>query len=282
MTETLVSTAWLADHLNDADVRVLDASYFIQGGVAEAKRLYAEAHIPGAVFFDIDVFADTSKPKIHAFPTAAIFENEAGKLGISNQSHVIVYDRMGGTCAAARAWFMFRAFGHDTISVLDGGQDKWVSEGRAVTKDVPRPTARDFRAKETPGRLVDKDGVLANITDRRFQVLDARAPGRFAGTEPEPRAGLRSGHIPASRNLPFMSLIDAATKTWKGPQDLRKSFAACGVDLSKPLTTTCGSGVSACALALGAYLAGKADTAIYDGSWVEWGADESLPLETGT
>jgi len=282
MTETLVSTQWLADHLNDIHVRVLDASYFIQGGVAEAKRLYAEGHIPGAVFFDIDVFADTSKPKIHAFPSAAIFEREAGKLGISNQNQVIVYDRMGGTCAAARAWFMFRAFGHDSISVLDGGQDKWVRENRPLTTDVPNPSPREFRAQERPGHLVSKDGVLANIKDRRFQVLDARSKGRFEGSEPEPRAGLRSGHIPASCNLPFMSLIDAPTKTWKAPADLRKSFAACGVDLSKPLTATCGSGVSACALALGAYLAGKADTAIYDGSWVEWGADESLPLETGT
>jgi len=279
--DPLVSTAWLADHLQDPGVRILDASYFVAGGVAEARRLYDEAHIPGAVFLDIDAFADTGKAKIHAFPTAAIFADKAGKLGVGNHHHVVAYDRLGGTCAAARAWFMFRTFGHDKISVLDGGFDKWSAESRPLTRDVPNPTPQLFQARERPGRVMDKSQVLANIQAGGFQVLDARSKGRFEGSEPEPRAGLRGGRIPASCNLPFANLIDPSTKTWKDPTALRQTFAAAGIDLSKPLTTTCGSGVSACALAFGAHLAGKADTVIYDGSWVEWGADGGLPVETG-
>ncbi|MSO72910.1 MAG: sulfurtransferase [Rhodospirillaceae bacterium] len=282
VADVLVSTEWLAANLQEPNIRIIDASYFVPGGVEKARQLYAEDHIPGAAFFDINAFADLSKPKEHAFPTAAIFADKAGKLGISNQDHVIAYDRLGGTCAAARAWFMFRAFGHDKVSVLDGGQTKWAGENRPLTKTVPDLVPRAFSVRELPGRLYGKAEVLANTTRRGFQILDARSAGRFAGTEPEPRVGLRSGHIPASRNLPFMALIDGPTKTWRDPAAIAKAFADAGIDLSKPLTTTCGSGVSACALALGAFLAGKADTAIYDGSWIEWGGDASLPIETGT
>jgi thiosulfate/3-mercaptopyruvate sulfurtransferase len=281
MAQPLVTTAWLAEHLNDKNLRILDASYFVAGGVAEAKQLYAEAHIPGAVFFDIDAFADTSKPKTHTFPTPVIFADKAGKLGIGNQHHIVAYDRLGGTCAAARAWFMFRTFGHNNVSVLDGGQDKWAAEKWLLTTDVKSLASEKFCASEVSGRILDKEQVLANITDGKFQVLDARSKGRFTGTEPEPRAGLRSGRIPASCNLPSANLIDADSKTWKDPAALRQSFAESGVDLAKPLATTCGSGVLACALAFGAYLAGKPDTVIYDGSWVEWGADGGLPIQNG-
>ena len=281
MTPPLVTTAWLAEHLQDPGVRIVDASYFVAGGVAEAQRLYADAHIQGAAFFDIDAFADTGKTKIHAFPTAAIFAEKAGELGIGNQHHVVAYDRLGGTCAAARAWFMFQAFGHDKVSVLDGGLDKWIAEKLPLTKDMPSPPPQAFHTHERPGRVVDKSQMLENIQAGGFQVLDARSKGRFEGTEPEPRAGLRGGRIPASCNLPFANLIDPTAKTWKDAATLRQAFAAAGIDLSKPLTTTCGSGVSACALAFGAYIAGKTDTVIYDGSWVEWGADGGLPAETG-
>ncbi len=283
---TLVTTAWLAEHLQDPNLRIIDASYFLQGGVEKAQALYNESHIPGARFFDIEVFADTSKTKPHAFPTAAIFAANAGKLGIGNQHHVVVYDRLGGTCAAARAWFMFRAFGHDRVSLLDGGLDKWSAEHRPLTSDIPThviptfaPTA--FSARAVPGRVVGKDAVFVNTRAPAFQVLDARSKGRFEGAAPEPRPGLASGHIPGSRNLPSADLIDAASSTWKDPTALGKSFADAGIDLSKPLVTTCGSGVTACALALGAYIAGKTDAAIYDGSWVEWGTDTTLPVETG-
>ncbi len=277
--DALVTTEWLAAHLNDPTVKILDASYFVPGGIAPAKTQYENGHIPGAIFFDINDVADTTKPKDHAFPTAGVFAAKVGALGISNDHHVIVYDHLGGACAAARVWFMFRAFGHEKVAVLDGGRTKWSAEERAYSKDTPALTPRQFRAHQPTGFLHQQEDILANTRAQAFQVLDARAKGRFEGTEPEPRPGLRAGHIPGSRNLPFLTLLDSETKTWKESEDIRKAFASAGIDLDKPITTSCGSGVSACALALGAYLVGHAKTAIYDGSWVEWGANTSLPIE---
>lgn len=279
--EALVSTAWLAEHLEDPKIRILDASYFVPGGVAPARAQYGEGHIPGAQFFDVNAAADISQPKEHTFPTAAIFAEYVGTLGIGNNHRVVVYDHLGGTLAAARVWFMFRAFGHDNVAVLDGGRTKWAVEGRPFTTAVPQFAPTAFRAVENPALLKSKSDILRNISAPAFQVLDARSAGRFAGTEPEPRAGLRSGHIPASRNLPFLTLIDADTKTWRDRATLQKAFDDSGVDLSHPLTASCGSGVTACAVALGAYLLGKTDTAIYDGSWLEWGPDATLPIESG-
>jgi len=279
-TPPLVSTAWLAQHLGDSHLKIIDASYFVAGGVEKALHLHSQGHIPGALFFNINAIANPSSAKDHAFPSAAVFAGEAGKLGLSNDDHIIAYDRAGGAAAAARAWFMFRAFGHEKVSLLDGGQEKWEAENRAVTRDTPPPPPRTFVAREPVNRLFIKQDILANISTPRFQVLDARSKGRFEGTEPEPRAGLRSGHIPGSHNLPFAALIDAERKTWKDPTAIAAAFSAAGIDLRKPLTTTCGSGVTACALAFGAFLTGKTDTALYDGSWVEWGADAALPLQT--
>jgi len=276
----LVETDWLADHLNDPEIRILDASYFVPGGVAPARAQYMESHIPGGVFFDINDVAEPNGPKEHTFPGAAVFAAKVGALGIGNEHHAVVYDHLGGTCAAARVWFMFRAFGHARVSVLNGGRTKWVAEGRAVTKDVPVLPRATFNAAAAP-RLKTKAEMRANIDAAAFQVLDARGQGRFEGTEPEPRPGLRSGHIPGSLNLPFLQLIDAETKVWRSPEAIRERFAASGVDLSRPLTTTCGSGVSACTLALGAHLIGKSDVAIYDGSWIDWGSDAAVPVVTG-
>lgn len=283
MNETdaaLVETNWLADHLRDPNLRILDASYFVPGGVDPARAQYMDGHIPGAIFFDINDVAEPGGSKEHTFPSATVFAQKVGALGIGNGHHVIVYDHLGGTCAAARVWFMFRAFGHARVSVLNGGRTKWTAEGRPMTKEVPHFPAADFKVHASPA-LKSKAEIRANIDERAFQVLDARGQGRFEGTEPEPRAGLRSGHIPGSLNLPFLQLIDGDTKIWKSPEDLRARFAAAGVDLARPVTTTCGSGVSACALALGAHLAGKSDVAIYDGSWIDWGSDSSVPVVTG-
>lgn len=282
-TPILVDTAWLAAHLADANLRILDASYFVPGGIAPAMEQYAKSHVPDAQFFNINDVADPAGKKEHAFPTAAQFAAKVGALGIGNQHHVVAYDHMGGALAAARVWFMFKTFGHEAVSVLDGGRDKWAKEGRTMESNLPTFPAVVFTAKSPEGRVVSKADMLrlALATDQNRQLLDARSAGRFAGTEPEPRAGLRSGHIPHSRNLPFLGLLNADTKTWKDPTAIKAAFTEAGIDLDRPLVTTCGSGVSACTLALGAALAGKTDTAIYDGSWVEWGADASLPLATG-
>ena len=279
--DALVTTEWLAAHLEDPSIRILDASYFVPGGISPAKEQYEDGHIPGAIFFDINDVADTSKPKEHAFPTADIFAAKVGALGIGNDHHVIIYDHLGGACAAARVWFMFRAFGHENVSVLDGGRTKWSAKGHPYSKDSPSLPAQQFKTRPPTDFLRQKEDMLANTHAKAFQVLDARAKGRFEGTEPEPRAGLRAGHIPESRNLPFLSLLDSETKTWKSSEEIYSAFTSAGIDLDKPLTTSCGSGVSACALALGAYLIGHPKTAIYDGSWVEWGADDSLPLSKG-
>ena len=279
-TPALVDTAWLAGHLHEPHIRIVDASYFVPGGVEPARRQYDEGHIPGATFFDINDVAEPGGPKEHAFPGGEVFSRKVGALGIGNGHHVVAYDHLGGTCAAARVWFMFRAFGHTRVSVLDGGRTKWSAEGREMTRTVPHFPPADFRVTAEP-RLKSKAEMRANIDAKTFQVLDARGRGRFEGTEPEPRPGLRSGHIPGSLNLPFLQFIDADAKTWREPDVIRAAFAGAGVDLTRPLTTTCGSGVSACTLALGAYLVGKSDVAIYDGSWIDWGSDATVTVSTG-
>ncbi len=279
--DPIVSTEWLATHLNDPNIRIVDASYFVPGGIEPALKQYAEGHLPGAVFFNINEIADPNGKKDHTFPTADIFAQKVGALGLGNQNHIVAYDHWGGPCAASRVWWMFRHFGHTNVSVLDGGLKKWVAEGRALSTDTPQITPATFTAGKGTGVVRQKADMLANIDKKDWQVLDARGVGRFTGTEPEPRPGLRSGHIPGALSMSFMQMYDPATLTLKTKDEIRKAFADAGVDLSKPLVTSCGSGVSACNVALGAYLLGKDDVGIYDGSWVEWGADHSLPLETG-
>ncbi len=279
--DALVSTQWLHEHLNDSTLKILDGSYFVPGGTGPAKDEFNKGHIPGAVFFDIDDIAEAPISKDHTFPTAETFASRVGALGIGNGDHVIVYDHLGGACAAARVWFMFRAFGHDQVSVLDGGFSKWTAEDRPLSKEENQLPAQDFNARPLPNRLQSRNDVLLNISDHKFQILDARSKGRFEGSEPEPREGQRSGHIPGSLNLPFPDLFDAETKTWRSAEQISKAFASASVDFEKPIVTSCGSGVTACALALGAYLIGHDKIAIYDGSWVEWGGDHDLPIETG-
>jgi len=274
----LVTPAWLAENLGRRDVRVVDGSWHMPQLKRDARAEFAQAHVPGAVFFDIDAIADQGTSLPHMLPRAAEFARKVGALGIGSRDRVIVYDTRG-VGSAARVWWTFRAFGHDKVAVLDGGLPRWRAEGHPVESGTPVPKPRTFTARLRRSLVRDLAGMRQNLTTRRAQVLDARSRGRFAGTEPEPRAGLRSGHIPGSLNLPYDELY-AKDGTLLPPEELSRKFAAAGLDLDKPVVTSCGSGVTASVLALGLYAAGRPDVAVYDGSWTEWGGREDTPIET--
>jgi len=277
----LVDTGWLADHLNAPDVRVVDASYYLPNEGLDPRAEYEAQHIPGAVFFDIDDIADSASPLPHMLPSPEKFSSKVRRLGLGDGVRIVVYDQRG-IWSAARAWWSFRVFGHEDVAVLDGGLPKWLKEGRAVVDGPGQSQPRHFTARINTFLVRDKAQVLANIESRREQVLDARGAGRFTGESPEPRAGMRSGHIPGSRSLPFMELLDPETQTMRPAAALEERFAAAGIDLRRPVVTSCGSGVTAGVLALGLHLLGHRQVAVYDGSWSEWGLpDGDTPIETG-
>ena len=278
--DPLVSTEWLAAHLNDSNVKVIDASFKMPGVLPLPSDDYLGAHIPGAVFFDVDAISDHNDPRPHMYPDAEQFARDVSALGISSGDTVVAYDS-GGWVAAPRAWWMFLSFGHRDVKVLDGGLKKWLSEGRPTHSGKVSPKPGKFRAKLDPSFVRSKQQLLGNIETRAEQLVDARQRPRFEGTVAEPWPGRRSGHIPGSRNVPYAELFDANTGAMKRLDDLRKAFAAAGVDLTKPIVTTCGSGVSAVVLTLALYRLGVRGTALYDGSWAEWGLPEGPPIATG-
>jgi thiosulfate/3-mercaptopyruvate sulfurtransferase len=275
----IVSTEWLAQHLLDPKVKVVDATYFHHSTNRDVKAEHLAQHVPGAVLFNVDEIKDAADPRPHMLPSPEVFASMVGALGISNDDRVVCYD-MVGLQTAARAWWMFRIFGHDNVAVLDGGLPKWVAEGRPVS-GAPTPVTRaTFKAGFRPGMVRSLEDLRANLDSKREQVVDARAAGRFQGVEKELWPG-RPGHIPNARNLPFPDLLDPKSKTFVPADQIKAKFAASGLDLGKPMVASCGSGVTACVVALGGYLVGKDDMAIYDGSWSEWGLREDVPAATG-
>jgi thiosulfate/3-mercaptopyruvate sulfurtransferase len=278
--DPLVSTEWLAAHLNDANVKVLDASFKLPGVLPLPRDDYLGAHIPSAVFFDVDAVSDHTNPLPHMFPSGEQFGRDVGALGIGNADTVVIYDS-GGWVAAPRAWWMFLSYGHDKVFVLDGGLRKWRAEGRAVESGEVTAKPAIFKATFDARRVRSMEQLVANLSSQTEQVIDARAAERFAGTAPEPRPGLRSGHIPGSHNVPYNNLFDAATGAMKPLEELRSAFTRAGVKLDSPIVTSCGSGVSAGVLTIALYRLGLTNTALYDGSWSEWGQAGGPPVETG-
>jgi thiosulfate/3-mercaptopyruvate sulfurtransferase len=276
----LVSTAWLGERLTRPRLRVVDASWYLPGAGRDAEAEYLAGHIPGAVFFDLDANSDPSTDLPHMLPEAGAFAERMGGLGIGDEDDVVVYDGSGSNLSAARAWWMFRAFGHDRVGVLDGGMARWRREGRPLESGrVARPAAR-FHARLRPGQVRTLDEVLELTRDRAEQIVDARPAGRFAGREPEPRPGLRGGHIPGSRSVPSTSLVDAEGLLLP-PEELRRRFESAGVDPARPVVATCGSGTSACAVLFALHLLGQPRATLYDGSWSEWGRRTDVPIATG-
>jgi thiosulfate/3-mercaptopyruvate sulfurtransferase len=278
--EALVGSEWLAEHLDDPQVRVVDASFTLPGIAPTARENYERGHIPGAVFFDIDEIAEPGTSLPHMIPSADLFAQKMGALGIGDGDKVVVYDS-AGLSSAGRAWWMLRMFGHQDVALLDGGLPKWRAEGRPLTTAVPRPALRRFTARLDPSLVRDKAAILADLATRREQVVDARAAGRFDGSTPEARPGLRSGHIPGSRNLPYDQVTDPRTRQIKSAKELTALFRDAGVALDRPVVTSCGSGVTACALAFALHLIGHPGAGVYDGSWSEWGRPGDTPVETG-
>lgn len=277
--DSLVSTDWLAGELDSGDLRIVDASYHLPAAGRDAAAEFAAAHIPGAVFLDLGNLVDAAAPVENTLPSAEKFASRMQGLGIGDGSRIVVYDD-SDVKTSARAWFMFRMFGSHRVAILDGGLAKWKAEGRPLASGRQSPRHRHFTAWSDGARLRTKPDLLRNLESGAEQVVDARATPRFTGAEAETRAGIASGHIPGSRNLPYKKLFNQ-DGTYKGPDGLRDAFAQAGVDLSRPVVTTCGSGVTACVLAFAMHLLGKDDFALYDGSWTEWGADPDTPKAAG-
>src|SRR6516164_3508004 len=278
--EALVSTEWLAAHLGDPHIRIVDASFKLPGIVPTARADYDSGHIPGSVFFDIDDIAEPGTSLPHMIPSPELFAQKIGALGIGDDDRVVVYDS-NGLSSAGRAWWMLRMFGHPNVALLDGGLAKWCAEGRPLDTAVPTPQPRHFTARFDPSLVRSRRAMLENLATPSEQVVDARAAGRFDGTAPEPRPGMRSGHIPGSRNVPYELVTDPRTRQLKSADELTKLFRDAGVALDRPIVTSCGSGVTACALAFALHLIGHPGAAVYDGSWSEWGLPGDTPVETG-
>lgn len=278
--DSLVSTAWLAHEMGASDLRIVDASYHLPDAGRDARAEYEAGHIPGAVFLDLAELVDPDSPIDNTLPPADKFAGRMQSLGLGDGSRIVLYDD-SAIRTSARAWFMLsRVFGAHNVAILDGGIAKWKAEGRELATGQPSLRERHFTAWSDKAPLRSKADVLANLGSGGEQLVDARGAPRFTGEEKETRAGVESGHIPGSRNVPYKALY-AADGTFKDKAALKAVFEEAGVDLARPLVTTCGSGMTACVVAFALHLIGKQDVALYDGSWSEWGADPATPKVVG-
>ncbi|AXV15237.1 3-mercaptopyruvate sulfurtransferase [Neorhizobium sp. SOG26] len=281
MTETsrfVVSSDWLQKELGSPDLRILDASFYLPAQKRDADAEYAAGHIPGAVRFDHDKVADHSTNLPHMVPSPEVFAEAVGKLGISENDRIVIYDGPG-IFSAPRGWWLFRVMGARQVFVLDGGLDGWKAEGRPLETTVPTPAPATFKPDFHADRIVDLQTMLGIVEDGSRQIADARPAGRFSGVEPEPRAGMRSGHMPGARSLPSSAF--SANGKLRPLNELRQVIEEAGIDVNRPVVTSCGSGVTAAIITLALESLGHENNALYDGSWTEWGSREDTPVVTG-
>ena len=277
--DSLVTSEWLAEETLASDLRIVDASSHLPDTGRDARSEFASDHIAGAIFMDLAGLVDSDAPVENTLPSPEKFASRMAALGLGDGSRIVLYDD-SAIHSAARAWFMLKLFGAQNVAILDGGLATWQAEGRALSSGISELRSRHFTAWQHAKALRSKAQMLANIQSQAEQVVDARGAARFAGTAPEPRAGMQAGHIPGAINVPYTQMFKP-DGTFKDKAGIRAAFEEAGVDLAKPIVTSCGSGMTACVLIFGLFLIGKTDVALYDGSWAEWGADPETPKETG-
>lgn len=275
--EALVSTEWLAAHLSDPDLRILDCTWHHSSTNLDGRTQYRGRHLPGSVHFDIDHVADKSSSLPHMVPGASDFANKVGLLGVGDGDRIVVYDRLYGGSAAARVWWMFRVFGHEKVAMLDGGFGKWTKEKLPAEMAAVRPQPRSFTATFNPALVRNLSEMKANLETGAAQVIDARGPAKFDGTQEDVFPFKKLGHIPNATNIPWADFIHPDAGTLIAPDALSARLAAAGIDLQRPVVTTCASGITSCLVALALHLLGHKETAVYDGSWAEWSLAEDTP-----